>query len=59
MRAATRVVEERIQSMIDERRASTTERNDCLSLLLQARDEDGDAMSDRQLMDECETLFSA
>lgn len=59
MRAATRVVEERIQSMIDERRASTTERNDCLSILLRARDEDGEAMSDRQLMDECLTLFSA
>jgi cytochrome P450 len=59
LHAATRVVEERIQSMIDERRASSMERNDCLSILLRARDEDGNAMSDRQLMDEYVTLFSA
>jgi cytochrome P450 len=45
--------------MIDERRTSTRERNDTLSVLLRARDEDGSQMSDQQLMDECQTLFGA
>jgi cytochrome P450 len=35
------------------------ERNDFLSILLQARDEDGNPMSDDQLMAECLTLFGA
>jgi cytochrome P450 len=59
MRAAMQVEQERIQRMIDERRRSTTECNDFLSILLHARDEDGTVMSDQQLMDECLTLFSA
>lgn len=33
--------------------------NDLLSMLLHARDEDGSSMSDRQLRDECMTLFLA
>src|SRR6266536_1893872 len=53
------VLQDRMQRMIDERRKSTTPRNDVLSVLLQARDEDGQAMSDAQLMDECLTLFGA
>jgi|SRR6266487_560658 len=59
MRAAMRVEQERVQLMIDERRRSMTERSDFLSILLHAKDEDGRAMSDQQLMDECLTLFSA
>jgi cytochrome P450 len=58
-RRAIEVLDNRIQQMIDERRASTQERNDTLSVLLRARDEDGSQMSDRQLMDECQTLFGA
>ena len=34
-------------------------RNDFLSILLRARDEDSSGMSDEQLMDECITLFGA
>jgi cytochrome P450 len=56
---ALQVEQDRVQRMIDERRSSATERNDFLSVLLHARDEDGQAMSDQQLMDECLTLFAA
>ena len=35
------------------------ERNDFLSNLVRAKDEDGSGMSDQQLMDECLTLFGA
>jgi len=49
----------RIQRFIDERRSNPSERNDFLSILLQAKDEDGKPMSDEQLMAECLTLFGA
>jgi cytochrome P450 len=45
--------------MIDERQASPAERNDLLSILLQARGEDGSRMSDEQISDESLTLFGA
>jgi cytochrome P450 len=46
--------------MIEERRLSGTLRDDFLSLLIHARDEDdGSAMSDRQLRDEVMTMFLA
>lgn len=44
---------------IAERRASGEERDDLLSMLLHARDEDGSQMTDRQLRDELMTLFMA
>ena len=56
---AVQTLRTRIQSFIDERRKSPSERNDFLSILLQARDEDGNPMSDEQLMAECLTLFGA
>ena len=56
---AMRVLCTALQGFIDERRKSSTERNDFLSILLQARDEDGNPMSDEQLMAECLTLFGA
>ncbi len=56
---AVQVLRSRIQRFIDERRKNTTERIDFLSILLQARDEDGKPMSDEQLMAECLTLFGA
>ncbi|MBV9690416.1 MAG: cytochrome P450 [Ktedonobacteraceae bacterium] len=56
---AEQLLEAHFQRMIDERRSSTVERNDFLSLLLQARDEDGSKMSDQQAIDECLTLFAA
>ncbi len=56
---AVQVLRNRIQRFIDERRSNPAERNDFLSILLQARDEDGSPMSDEQVMAECLTLFGA
>jgi len=56
---AAQVLRTRIQRFIDERRNSPVERNDFLSILLQARDEDGKPMSNEQVMAECLTLFGA
>ena len=47
------------QQLIDERRAKPGERNDLLSLLVQARDANGQPMSNEQLMTECQSLFAA
>jgi len=58
-RRAIAVLRGRIQKMIDERQASPAERNDLLSILLQARGEDGSRMSDEQISDEALTLFGA
>ena len=58
-RKAVQVLRSYIQRFIDERRSNPIERNDLLSILLQARDEDGNPMSDEQLMSECLTLFGA
>ena len=60
LRAAIGLLEQRVARMIADRRARPTERRDLLSLLLAARDEDdGSAMSDRQVRDEVLTLFVA
>jgi cytochrome P450 len=56
---ANRTLEDYIRRMIEERRQHPTERLDLLSILLQARDEDGQHMSDQQVVDECITLFGA
>ncbi len=58
-RKAVQVLRDYIQRFIDERRSNPMERNDFLSILLQAKDEDGKPMSDEQLMAECLTLFGA
>ncbi len=58
-RKALALVRQRIEDFINERRTQPTERNDFLSILLQAKDEDGNPMSDEQLMAECLTLFAA
>jgi cytochrome P450 len=58
-RKAMEVLQNRIQHMIDERHSSSFQRNDFLTVLLQAKGEDGKRMSDEQLMDECLTLFGA
>ncbi len=58
-RKAVEVLRTHIQNFINERRDSSSQRNDFLSILLQARDEDGQSMSDEQLMAECLTLFGA
>ncbi len=49
-----------IQGIIAQRRASREDRGDLLSMLVQARDElDGQGMSDQQLRDEVITMFLA
>ena len=61
--AAIRVLDERVQRMIDDRRRDPDggTRRDLLSRLLAARDEEagGAAMDDRQIRDEVLTLFVA
>ncbi|MBA2680863.1 MAG: cytochrome P450 [Ktedonobacteraceae bacterium] len=59
VRQATRLLETRLYQMIKERRQHPDDRNDLLSHLLQARDDEGKPMSDQQLIDECVTLFTA
>jgi cytochrome P450 len=57
---ATEVLHRLFQNFIEDRRLNTSiERNDFLSILLRAKDEDGNPMSDQQVMAECMTLFSA
>ena len=59
--AAVKILDERIQGMIDERRRQGLTRDDLLTRLLTARDPDGVAahMSDRQVRDEAVTIFVA
>ncbi len=48
-----------IQRFINERRQSGEDKGDLLSMLLQARDDDGSGMDDKQLRDELMTIFLA
>ena len=59
LRAALDVLEARVARMIEARRADPEAHRDLLSILLSARTEDGEAMSDRQVRDEVLTLFVA
>ncbi len=59
VRKAVQVIRYHTQHLIDERCTFVQKRNDFLSILLHAKDEEGKAMSDEQLMDECLTLFGA
>lgn len=56
---AIRQLDHVVYRVIAERRASGRDRGDLLSLLLQAQDEDGSRMTDRQLRDEAMTLILA
>jgi len=58
-RRAVGVVRAYIRSVIARRRASAEVGSDFLSLLLQARDDDGRPMSDEQVLAESLTLFGA
>ncbi len=59
-RQAQELVTGRLQSMIAERRASDlTDKFDLLSMLVKTRDDQGQAMSDRQIQDEAVTFFIA
>ena len=59
LRRAVRRLDDVLYRIIDERRKRGEDRGDLLSLLLQARDEDGSCMTDQQLRDEAMTLFLA
>src|SRR4051794_16011620 len=54
-----RRADELLHAEIEARRADPAERDDVLSLLLAARDEDGGALSDEELRDELMTLLVA
>jgi len=56
---AVKTLDKIIYKIIDERRRSGRDEGDLLSMLLVAQDEDGSAMSDQQIRDECLTLFLA
>lgn len=56
---AQRQIEATLQRVIAARRADPVDRGDLLSMLLSVRDEDGRPMSERQILDECITLFVA
>jgi cytochrome P450 len=58
-RASARQIDGLIQRIIDQRKQNPAQREDLLSLLIQARDEDGAGMSDTQIRDEAMTLFLA
>src|SRR5262249_49167509 len=60
LRQVTRRLDRIIYGLLDERRNSPEERDDLLSMLLHAQDEDdGTGMTDKQLRDEVMTLFLA
>jgi cytochrome P450 len=52
-------IDDVVYRIIAERRSKGTDEGDLLSMLLEARDEDGSQMDDRQLRDEVMTLFLA
>ncbi|HXJ20588.1 MAG TPA: cytochrome P450 [Polyangia bacterium] len=56
---SAREIDGLILRIIDARKQGDSERDDLLSLLIRARDEDGGGMSDRQVRDEAMTLFLA
>jgi cytochrome P450 len=58
VRKAANLLKRKIQEMIDERRTSSEEQSDLLSLLLQSQ-EDESSMSDKQVYDEILTLIFA
>jgi len=60
LKNARQTLDEVIYKIIDERRKSGEDKGDLLSMLLMAQDEEtGGAMTDKQIRDECLTLFLA
>jgi cytochrome P450 len=57
--SAIDTLDRHIAGMIDERRRSQVQKDDVLSRILSAQDEDGSRMTDRQARDEAVTLFVA
>jgi cytochrome P450 len=58
-RRSVRQLDETVYRIIAERRKNETDTGDLLSMLTQARDEDGSRMSDKQLRDEVMTFLLA
>ena len=58
-RRAVRHLDDMVYRIISERRKNETDTGDLLSMLMQARDEDGGRMSDKQLRDEIMTFLLA
>lgn len=59
-RQTTLEIDEVMYGIFDERRRSDTQHDDLLEMLMEARDEEtGEQMNDRQLRDECMTIFVA
>lgn len=58
-RRSLAILDKQIYKMIHDRQQSSDERNDFLSILLNAREEDGSPMSPKQVRDEAITLFGA
>ena len=52
-------VQDVLKRIIDERKQSGRDQGDLLSMLIQARDENGDSLSDQELLDESLTVFGA
>jgi cytochrome P450 len=59
VKRAVRELDKIVNRIIGERRASGQDTGDLLSMLIAARDEDGSAMTDRQLRDEIMTFLLA
>jgi cytochrome P450 len=58
-RKAVQRMDEIVSRVIAERRAQNEDKGDLLGMFLAARDDDGNGMSDQQLLDECKTMFLA
>ena len=59
LRQARESLDKVVYRVIEEHRRAGTDQGDLLSMLLQARDEDGSTMDEQQLRDETMTLFLA
>jgi cytochrome P450 len=59
VRRATRMLDEVVMGIIDERRKLNEDKGDLLSMLMTAEDEDGNHMTDKQLRDEAVTIVLA
>ena len=59
VKRAVRELDEIVNRIIRQRRASGQDTGDLLSMLMAARDEDGSGMTDRQLRDEIMTFLLA
>ena len=59
VKRATKLLDEVVNGIIDERRKHNEDKGDLLSMLMLAEDEDGNRMSDKQLRDEAVTIVLA